>query len=173
MRELQARRLRKKRKTRVLAFIIAAVVAALAGCAWTYREKIADFWVTAFEKYCTLESSNIDQEPPKVIEDVYLPTYMLEGYKLDHQKINTFTVFAKWKHNDDYLVYTQTVISQNGSVENQNVLDNEIGEYTIKQCEDNAVFCHFYNNQYFFVWIDEYKFRLCSSQEISDEDLKK
>ena len=173
VRELQARRLRKKRKTRVLAFIIAAAIMALAGCAWIYRERIADFWVTAYEKYCTLESSDVDQESPKAIEEVYLPTYILDGYEMVYCQVDLFKIRAKWVDGGDYLIYTQTVISEKKNTENQNVLDNEIGEYAIKRWEDYTVFCHLHGDQYIFVWTNEYKYCLGSSKEIADDELKK
>lgn len=168
VRELRLRRLREKRKTRVLAFIIAAVIMALAGCAWRYREKIADFWVTAFDKYSMLELSNINEEPPKVIEEVYFPTYILEGYEMVYCQVDSFKVRAKWEKDGNYLIYTQTLIP-----ENKNVLDNEMGKYVAKRLDGQVVFCHFHNSQQIFIWADKYKYRLGSSEEIADEELKK
>ena len=173
VRELQVRRLRKKRKTRVLAFIIAAVVAALAGCAWTYREKIADFWVTAFERYDKLEVGETGEELPGTIEEVYIPTYVPEGYELEYQQINVFNVHMLWKHGDDYMIYTQTVIFKNKNAENQNVLDNEAGEHIVKQLDNYTVFCYFCDDKQRYIWINKYKFCLTSSKEIPDEELKK
>ena len=168
VRELQVRRLRQKRKTRVLAFIIAAVVAALAGCAWTYREKIADFWVTAFDKYDKLELVAAEDEPPRTLEEIYLPTYVPEGYELVYQQIDIFKARMLWRNNNDYLMYTQTVISGN-----DNMLDNEIGECVAMQWGDQNVFHRFYDNQQVYIWVNEYKFRLISLKEISDEELLK
>lgn len=173
VRELQVRRLRKKRKTRVLAFIIAAVVAALAGCAWTYREKIADFWVTAFDKYDKLEIDDIGEEFPKTIDEVYIPTYVPEGYELEYQQIDSFKVHMLWKSDDDYLMYTQTVIPKDLDAGIKNVLDNEIGEYTTKQCTHGFVFCHSFNGNSYYVWLSKYKFSLICSKEFSDENLIK
>ena len=168
VRELRLRQRRQKRNTRILAFIIAAAVAALAGCAWTYREKIADFWVTVFEKYSVLESSNFDKEPFKMIEEVYFPTYILEGYEMVYCQVDSFKVRAKWEKDGNYLIYTQAVIW-----ENKNALDNERSEYIAKQVDKYTVFCHFRNGNSYYTWLNEYKFCLISSKEIYNEDLKK
>lgn len=168
VRELQVRRLRKKRKTRVLAFIIAAVVAALAGCAWTYREKIADFWVTAFDRYDKLEIDDIGEDFPRTIDEVYIPTYVPEGYELEYEQIDLFKVHMLWKNNDDYLMYTQTTIYGN-----DNMLDNEMGKYVPLKQNGQIVFYRSCNDQQIFIWTNEYKFRLISSKEILVEDLLK
>lgn len=173
VRELRLRRLREKRKTRVLAFIIAAVIMALAGCAWRYREKIADFWVTAFDKYSMLELSNINEEPPKVIEEVYFPTYVLEGYEMVYCQVDSFKVRAKWEKDGDYLIYSQAVISKNINTDNKNALDNEVGGYQIKNLDKYFVFCYFCDDKQRYIWMDEYEFCLTSSKEISDEELKR
>ena len=173
VRELRLRRLREKRKTRVLAFIIAAVVAALAGCAWTYREKIADFWVTAFDRYDKLEIDDIGADFPRTIEEVYIPTYVPEGYELEYYLIDTFKARIKWKKGEEYLIYTQVGVSPSKSSEIYNMLDNETGKRTIIQWDDNIVFCHSFNGNSYYVWIDKYKFCLISSGKISDEEIKK
>ena len=168
VRELQVRRLRKKRKTRVLAFIIAAVVAALAGCAWTYREKIADFWVTAFDRYDKLEIDDIGEDFPRTIEEVYIPTYVPEGYEQVYYQKDSLKIWSKWEKDGNYLIYMQSIISGN-----YNLLDSEKGEYVSKQLGDKIVFCHFYNGRQIVIWIKGYEFRLASSKEIIDEELIK
>lgn len=173
VRELQVRRLRKKRKTRVLAFIIAAVVAALAGCAWTYREKIADFWVTAFDKYDKLEIDDIGEDFPRTIEEVYIPTYVPEGYELEYEQIGVFQVNMTWKNNDDYIIYSQTVLSKSENVGNPKILDNEVGEYKSKKWNDCIVFYYFHDERQYYVWTDKYKFYLIFSKEISDNNFEK
>ena len=173
VRELRLRRLREKRKTRVLAFIIAAVIMALAGCAWRYREKIADFWVTAFDKYDKLELANVEEEFPRTLEEVYLPTYVPEGYELVDQQIDLLKVCMIWKCNNNYLTYTQTVISESKNVGNPNVIDNEIGYYRTETLDGNVVFCYLCDDKQFYIWFDEYKFCLISSNEVIDENLRK
>lgn len=172
VRELRLRRLREKRKTRVLAFIIAAVIMALAGCAWRYREKIADFWVTAFDKYDKLELANVDEEFPRTLEEVYLPTYVPEGYELVDQQIDSFKFWAKWEKKENYFIYSQAVISKNINTDNKNALDNEIGEYMTKEWGNHTVFCCSYDDQYVYIWIDKYKFRLSLSEEIDEAEIK-
>lgn len=168
VRELQVRRLRKKRKTRVLAFIIAVVVAALAGCAWTYREKIADFWVTAFDKYDKLEIDDIGEDFPRTIEEVYIPTYVPEGYELEYEQMDSLKVHMIWKNNSDYIIYTQTLIPKN-----RNVFDNEVGEYTVMHYGDQTVFRRLRNNRQIYIWVNEYKFRLAFSEGLADEKILK
>ena len=168
VRELRLRQRRQKRNTRILAFIIAAAVAALAGCAWTYRKKIANFWVTMFDRYDKLEITEIGEDLPRTIEEVYIPTYVPEGYELDDIYEDAFIVRIKWKKDDKYLIYTQSVIFENNSI-----LDNELGAPVLKQIDQYAVFYHFYNKNSSYIWIDKYYFCLDASTEMSNEELKK
>lgn len=168
LRVLRIREHRKKRNTRILAFIIAAVVAALAGCAWTYREKIADFWVTAFDRYDKLEIDDIGEDFPRTIEEVYIPTYVPEGYEQVYYQKDSLKIWSKWEKDGNYLIYMQSIISGN-----YNVLDSEKGEYVSKQLGDKIVFCHFYNGRQIVIWIKGYEFRFASSKEIIDEEMIK
>lgn len=168
LRVLRIREHRKKRNTRILAFIIAAAIMALAGCAWIYRERIADFWVTTFDKYSKLEPCVAEEEYPQTIETVYIPTYLPEGYELVYKEIDELKAHFVWKSSDSYLVFTQTVIPKN-----TNVLDSETGKYDVKEYSGLVVFHSFCQNEQIFTWLNEYKFRLGFTNEISDEEVKK
>jgi hypothetical protein len=168
LRELRFREHRQKRNTRILAFIIAAAIMALAGCAWTYREKIADFWVTAFDKYDKLEIDDIGEDFPRTIEEVYIPTYVPEGYELEYEQIDLFKVQMKWKNNGDYIMYTQTLKPKSRAV-----LDSEVGEYIIKQWDDYTIFCYSSVDRRSYIWLGRYRFCLFSSKGISDKEFEK
>lgn len=167
VRLLQISQRRKRRQTRLVAFIVAVTVAALAGCAWRYREKIAEFVITTFALYDVLETSGENYGYPTEIENVYFPTYMFDGYELESETKELFKVRIEWRKDDDYLIYLQLVIDQN-----RYILDNEIGKYTKKQIENHTIFFRDYGELQLYTWLNEYKFCLISSRSLLDNELE-
>lgn len=168
VRLLQISQRRKRRQTRLVAFIVAVTVAALAGCAWRYREKIAEFWVTAFEKYDIMESDIGVEVYPKIIEEVYYPTCMLNGYELDSVLQDLFKVRVEWIKDNESLIYMQMITETSDYV-----LDNEFGAYEIIQLDNYNILYYNYNGLQLYTWKTKYQFCLISSSILTDMELEK
>ena len=88
---------------------IAAIVAIsllLTSCAaYVFREEIAGLWISIFEDRMHIEGAG-DSDITE-IETVYLPTYIPEGLRLDHEENESRSVFRVWKSEYMRITYFQ------------------------------------------------------------------
>ena len=152
----------------VIAILVAVLFIFLTSCAMFYQ-KIVDFIVTAYDKYFRVEQSVEAEEMPYIIKDIKVPTVMLEGYDLKREIIDTFTVQLEWNNKaGDYIMFSQTAMD--GMYYD---IDNEDGEYTQIYIGEQMIFKHYHEQIHTYVWVNEYKFYIISSRELSEDELSK
>ena len=153
---------------RVIAILVAALVICLAGCAMFYQQ-IVDFFVTIFDGYSKVEHSVQVDEFQQTIEEVRVPTVMLDGYEKTEESINSFIVRVKWVNaNGERIAFSQTTLNSM-----YYIIDNEDGDYTELNIGEYVVLKHYYEQWHTYVWKNDYKFCIMSSRQLSEDELLK
>lgn len=151
------------RMKRIVAILVAAALL-LTSCGIIFRNEIREVFEELFVKL----SFDSDDDYNKIIEEIYVLTYLPEGYALEKENIsNTVVTYIFVNSTNDRLFFEQRVI--NGS---DFIIDNESGYSIIQEIEKYEVYQINNNIEYFYVWKKEnYSIKIKSNIKISNEEI--
>ncbi len=153
---------------KMVAILVAAAVLLLAGCAIIYRDEIREFVTDIREFFVKIDFEDGENES-RVINDIYELTYVLEGYELETQVINSMVVQYKFTNEfgESVKFIQQSIDASNFyvDIENSDNVIIEIGDYTVYSRQTNGT--------YYYLWNDgKYALKLNSKEELSHETLE-
>ena len=153
---------------KMVAILVAAAVLLLAGCAIIYRNEIREFVTDVKEFFVEIKFDEGENES-RTIEEIYELTYVPAGYSLEKQDINRIIVQYKFINEDgESIKFIQQSLDASSftvDIENSDNIIIEIGEYTVYSRQTNGT--------YYYLWNDgKYALQLCSTEELSTQDIK-
>lgn len=156
-----------KRKKLPMKRIIATIVAAallLTSCGIIFRNQIREIFRDLYVKLTYGE----DASSGRLIDDIYMLTYVPEGYSLEREMIDPSLVQYKYVNEEnEHIVFEQRTV--NSSIF---VVDSEDGYSEIKEIEEYDVYYRFTDLSYIYVWSDEkYSIKLKSGTKLSNEEI--
>ena len=167
--EVKKPKIKRKTIRRTVAAILIAAALLLAGCtAVVYKEKIGNFFTTAFETYIKGYFVNDDSENNSIIEEYYILTYVPEGYELTENNESSIWIQYKWKNaHNDMIVFEQVIIDTT-----RFTLDTENGNSSAVEYAGITIYCQTIDKYNYYVWCDEkYSYLLKISTEMEKENL--
>ena len=165
----------KKHRIKKIVIILIAAAVLLTGCTAIkpVRTAIANFIITVFEKYSSVDKST-DANAKDRITEFYSPGFIPEGYEFVGEEINKFndnlTINRDLKYKNDYkeLSFTQVVAKSTTTLNTENT---ELKTVSIGDIE-----CMYYSNIGLcdYLWEQNgYRFILSVPDEIDLETAKK
>lgn len=160
-----------KVKRRILIVILAAVLVILTSCTiYVNREKIASFVEEFYHTYIDVSYSAIDENVPTEIQQVYLPSYIPEGYEITDLHSNSARIRTQWENADG----ARITFVQNLLAGDLTGLDFEKGDPNIITVNDMTVYYSKYNNADIYVWNDGYySYQMTTAENFPYEELEK
>ena len=148
---------------RIIAIIVAAALL-LTSCGIIFRNQIREIFRDLYVRLTYGE----DASSGRLIDDIYMLTYVPEGYSLEREMIDPSLVQYKYANEEnEHIVFEQRAV--NSSIF---VVDSEDGYSEIKEIEEYDVYCRFTDLSYIYVWSDEkYSIKLKSGTKLSNEEI--
>lgn len=154
-------------KTRKIVAILVAAALLLVSCAIIYRNEIRDFIEEIYESFAIVTYSDEENEE-MIIKEVYVLTYLPEGYTLDKTEIASVVSRSAFLNSDgDTILFDQYILdSSNFYVDIENGYQRVVGidNYDIYYKKTKDRICYIWND-------GKYAMRLTSLTEILSEDL--
>ena len=164
-RELTNNHISKK----TIGVIILVATLLLMGCtAYAFGNEIRDFFVKVYDSFIKVTFDEEQQGGKEHIEDIYYPSYMLEGYELVYEDVDLFVVIYEFKNSSgEMLRFDQSLLDGTNYF-----LDAENGEAELREIDNHLFYYKFTGQRFYYTWNDgKYAMTLTSSAELSDEDL--
>ena len=161
----------RKVKRRILIALLAAVLAVLASCtAYANRDKIASFVEKFYDGHVGVSFGDIPEDAPTEILEVYMPSYIPEGYEIADLQSNAARVRMLWKNEQgEHINFTQNLLKGN-----LNGWDLEDADPKILTINGIAVYCARYENTNSYMWNDgKYAYKLTTTEGFTDEEVEK
>lgn len=124
------------------------------------RNAVADFFVSIYEKFSTVQSVDEDKPAPTTIEDIYAITYNLDGYKVLFENNNEFSRDITYVNSDiimEFSQYTKDMYNKNVNTEDAEISTTEINGTEAIIFLDNQNYYHIIINS------DDYVFDIGSN----------
>ena len=125
----------------VLAFLVASSVTVLSVKA--LREAVADFFISIYEKFSTVQPINEEDTAPLTIEEIYGITYGIEGYEIILEE-KTDSRFFRIYVKDNIVIYFSQYIKDayapDINTENAEIITIDINGYSAMYFLDNNDF---------------------------------
>lgn len=124
------------------------------------RNAVADFFVSIYEKFSTVQSVDEDKPAPTTIEDIYAITYNLDGYKVVFENNNEFSRDITYVNSDiiiEFSQYTKDMYNKNVNTEEAEISTTEINGTEAIIFLDNQNYYHIIINS------DDYVFDIGSN----------
>lgn len=129
----------------VIAFLVASSVTILSVKA--LRNAVADFYVSIFEKFSTVQPIE-DDSAPLTIEDIYEITYDLSEFTIDYEEYDDYSRYITYIKDDIAIFYEQ--YTKDMYDVNINTEDAEISTLIINGYE--AIYFQDNNQYYHLIW---------------------
>ena len=115
-------------RTRKIVAILVAAALLLVSCAIIYRNEIRDFIEEIYESFAIVTYSDEENEE-MIIEEVYVLTYLPEGYTLDKTEIASVVSRSAFLNSDgDTILFDQYILdSSNFYVDIENGYQRVVG----------------------------------------------
>lgn len=151
-------------KKKILIGLAAALLVILTACACS--KPIINFAKKIYEGFVSLTTN---QDVDKAIENIYMPEYTPEGYKIATISKGETTLDIVWKNGEDKIIYRQ------GPLTNEEVrMDTENAEHGSYYIGEQLVYYTYKYNTYLFVWEnDHYSFWLKCNDTIPREEIER
>ena len=157
----QTRKLSSKMK-RLIAILVAAALL-MTSCAIIFRNEIREVFE---EFFVSLRYEPGDTSQDK-IEEIYVLTYVPEGYVLENEYFSSHLVRYKFTNQEDVLLVEQHTIANSNYY-----IDSENGYSRINEIEEYAVYYRFTGMNHIYVWnIKNYSMEIKSNKQISVQEL--
>lgn len=132
----------------LLAFLVASSVTVLSVKA--LREAFADFFISIYEKFSTIQSADETGTAPETIEDIYEITYDLSGFTIYYEDYNEYSRNISYVNDDisiDFQQYTKEMYDENVNTEGANISTIIINSYEAIYFRDNHQYdCMIWDN---------------------------
>ena len=158
----------RKRKSWVVALLVAAALLLTACTVYAYRGEIRDFIEKVYEERIRVSYYDAEQEPViDRITEFYTLGYVPEGYVLESEQRFPFANKCKWvNQRGDYVTFEQHILDGSNFT-----LDSENGKANAITFEDIEVYCLIADISC-YTWNDGvYVYKISSSWNLSDEEL--
>ena len=154
-------------KYRLVAALVAALLL-LTGCT-LFHEEIRGLWLRFYDGCVQVSGEQDNKDAPKIIETLYAPTYLPEGFvEVPHERVQLNTFFSmEWRPADAsaYIEYSQRTQRNDGLlIDTDRTLRAKLqhGDITILKFENNNYQC--------YVWSHYgYVFNISTETPMSDE----
>lgn len=148
---------------RVIAILVAAALL-LTSCGIIFRNEIREIFKDFFVSL-TYES---DAESNKVIDKIYMLSYLPEGYVLEKEDISNTVIRYQWINNSSETIYFE----QRPLTQSNLFIDTESGYSQIKEIEEYDVYYRFNDKYYLYIHnIDKYLITIKSSVKFTNQEI--
>ena len=148
---------------RIIAILVAAAIL-LTSCGIIFRNEIREIFKDFFVSL-TYES---DAESNKVIDKVYMLSYLPEGYVLEKEDISNTVIRYQWINNSSETIYFE----QRPLTQSNLFIDTESGYSQIKEIEEYDVYYRFTNRYHHYIWnIENYSMTIKSKTPLPNEEI--
>ena len=160
-----------KVKRRIVIVLLAAVLIVLTSCTiYVNRDRIAAFVENFYDTYVKVSYDQTREEAPKEILEVYMPSYIPEGYELIESHSNAARVRTQWENGENGKITFDQALLTDGLMD----WDNEKTEPKILIINDISVYCAQYNNAAFYMWNDgNYSYKLMVTEDFVAEEIER
>ena len=151
------------RMKRIVAIFVAAALL-LTSCGIIFRNEIRE----VFEEFFVKLSFDSDDDYNKTLEEIYVFTYLPEGYVLEEEIKTPLYIKNKFSNSDGNIIYFEqhTITSANY------IVDLENGYSRIEEIEKYEVYYRFTGKTHIFIWNNgKYSMSIKSSAQLSNEDI--
>ena len=158
----------KKRKTWIVALLVAAAVLMTACTVYAYRGEIRDFIEKVYEERIRVTYYDADKEPKAgIITEFYTLGYVPEGYVLKNEQRFPTVNNCSWENKQgNYIIFEQHILDGFNSS-----MDSEHGHTNVIICGEFEVYCLLAEVSN-YMWNDGvYAYKIRSSEKISDDEL--
>ena len=123
------------------------------------RRPVVKFIVNVYESFISIfVEEDENTKPPETIENIYLPSYEIEGFYIQSTKNYDIIAITNWTNNDNAIVILEQSILEDYY---QAFIDNESMDYTTINLNACEMFYIEKNNNYCFIWSNgEYMFKM-------------
>lgn len=182
--EQKIKEINKKRKSllyratktvpRRVALVLAAVIMTfcLMMTISAIRIPVINFFVNVYEEFIGIffDEEEEDFNIPTTIEQVHLPTYMVNGYiQTDSQKFRDIAE-TYWDSSDGSIILYQEIIEEEFKIN----FDNEHSGYNNLSVGGITIYYSLSNGEYVCIWIDKgYLFSLILPESITITEIEK
>lgn len=154
----------KLKSKHIIAIIVAAALLLITSCGIIFRNQIREVFRDLYVKLTYKDDSSTHRE----IDEVYMLTYMPEGYTLERSITDSLTVQYKYVNEENECI----IFEQRPTVSSIFIVDSEDGYFKMWQIEEYDIYCRFTDSSCIYVWSDEkYLIKLKSDTQVSDEDI--
>ena len=131
------------------------------------RLPFIDFVTDLIDEWLIIKPGNEHEGAPEIVEYVYLPDYVPNGYEWREQDVHSTFAITKWQDaNGQIIVLTQSVWSVEVSVKSENTTEILLAE--------RYVLHHAANNYASYDWhTEEYQFGIIVHGELSQAEVEK
>lgn len=162
-------------KKRIVAVLIAAILLLLGGLTvYAKRDAIVHFVEQVFEKFTKAsyqEEPNNETGAPDTIEQIYIPTYIPDGFELQETDYGLTSYQIRWQNSDGItILYDQEII---GAIYS---FDNEHSGYEEMSVGEYVVYSTHGFEKYTYLWSDEsysYSISVLYTDNILFEEVEK
>ena len=158
----------RKRKSWVVALLVAAALLLTACTVYAYRGEIRDFIEKIYEERIRVTFYDPDKEIEYIIiTEYYTLGYVPEGYVLESEHRFPSTNKSKWMNQQgDYIVFEQHLLDGSNYS-----MDSEYGQVSVIVCGEINVYC-LISDITCYTWNDGmYGYKIYSSVKLSDDEL--
>ena len=158
----------KKRKTWIVALLVAAAVLMTACTVYAYRGEIRDFIEKVYEERIRVTYYDADEEPKAgIITEFYTLGYVPEGYVWESEIRFPAVNRSRWVNGGGhYINFEQHILDGYNSS-----MDSEYGETSVIICGEFEVYCLISDTSH-YTWNDgTYAYKICSSETLSEDEL--
>ncbi len=165
----------KKHRIKKIVIILIAAAVLLTGCTAIkpVRTAIANFIITVFEKYSSVDKST-DANAKDRITEFYSPGFIPEGYELVEDRLNEFNKdfitgrYLEYRNGDKILRFTQLEAKSTATLDTENAEIKTFRVNGIEYVSSRNINC------YIVIW-EQYGYRFCleMSKETTEETAKR
>lgn len=158
------KRIWSPRMKRIIAILVAAALL-LTSCGIIFRNEIRE----VFEEFFVKLTYSSDSNSTNRIEEVYVLTYLPEGYYIEKENVSyTATKYKFVNSNDHYIYFEQSILK--GSNFN---IDSETGYSKIIEIEERDVYYRYTKEFHSYIWSDDkYVFVLKTNANLQNEEIE-
>ena len=158
----------RKRKSWVVALLVAAALLLTACTVYAYRGEIREFIEKVYEERIRVTYYDAEQEPVgDIITEYYTLGYVPEGYVLESEQRYPAANRIKWINDEnDFIDFEQHILDGSNYS-----MDSEYGQASVIVCGEINVYC-LISDITCYTWNDGmYGYKIYSSVKLSDDEL--
>ena len=148
---------------RIIAILI-AVALLLTSCGIIFRNEIREIFKDLFVSL-TYEGDDMSED---TIKEVYVLSYVPEGYKLEKESITPVRVRYEYENEDGEILFFE----QRALTRSDYYIDSESGYSKTEEIEKYEVYYRPENHYHCYIWNDrKYSMKLISNEKLSKDEI--